>query len=70
MALRDEANLWQLCSALDRAEHGGRVHVQPGALRASSERSTGVSMVGLARLIRRNFLMFMIARNAGSMSGV
>lgn len=33
-----KANKRQLGGALDRAEHGGRVHIQPGALRAFREK--------------------------------
>jgi hypothetical protein len=32
MDSRWKANIWQLCRALDRAKHGGRIHLQSGAI--------------------------------------
>lgn len=43
------ANVLQLGSPLDRAEHGGRVYVQSGALRAFSGRAMSARMACLAK---------------------
>lgn len=65
--LGDEANSWQLCGALDCAKHGGRVHIQPGALRAFAEEGgTGASMTCCAKLsTRRSIWTFMTAGMQG-----
>ena len=45
-----EADTMQLCCSLDCTEHGGRVHIQPGALRALDERVLRAQVTRRARL--------------------